>query len=51
MIVLTIVLVCEYFIKYSWLCPWLFKWPDYEAEYQYEDEQQYEDGQQDVYDN
>ena len=37
-------LVCEYFIKYSWLCPWLFKWPDYEEEYQ-------EDGQHDVYDN
>ena len=42
--VLTLVLVCEYFIKYSWLCPWLFKWPDYEEEYP-------EDGHQDVYDN
>ena len=41
---LTFVLVCEYFIKYSWLCPWLFKWPDYEEEYE-------DDGQQDVYDN
>ena len=39
-------LVCEYFIKYSWLCPWLFKWPDYEEEYQNPEE-----GQQDVYDN
>ena len=42
--ILTVVVVCEYFIKYSWLCPWLFKWPDYEEEYE-------EDGQQDSYDN
>ena len=20
--------------EYSWLCPWLFPWPDYEEEYQ-----------------
>ena len=30
--------------KYSWLCPWLFKWPDYEEEYN-------EDGAEDVYAN
>ena len=41
---LLLVLVCEYFKEYSWLCPWLFKWPDYEEEY-------LEDGQQDVYYN
>jgi hypothetical protein len=45
LIVLTLVLVCEY-LKYSRLCPWLFKWPEYEEEQQYED-----DGQQDVYNN
>ena len=45
MLALTLVLVCEY-IKYSRLCPWLFKWPDYEEEQQYE-----EDGQQEVYNN
>ena len=33
-------------LKYSWIRPWLFKWPDYEEEDQYQD-----DGQQDVYDN
>ena len=44
-IALTLVLVCEY-LKYSRLCPWLFKWPDYEDEYQNPEE-----GQQDVYDN
>ena len=43
---ITFVLVCEYFIKYSWLCPWLFKRPYYE-----EEDQNPEDGQQDVYDN
>ena len=39
---------CEYFIKYSRLCPWLFKRPDYE-----EEDQNPENGQQDqdVYDN
>ena len=42
--VLNLVLVCEYFIKYSRLCPWLFKRPDYEEEYP-------GDGDQDVYDN
>ena len=42
MIVFTLVLVCEY-LKYSRLCPWLFKWPEYE------DEQG--DDQQDAYDN
>ena len=45
MLVLTLVLDCEY-LKYSRLCPWLFKWPEYEAEQQYE-----EDDQQDVYHN
>ena len=40
--VLTLVLVCEY-LKYSRLCPWLFKWPEYE------DDQG--DDQQDAYDN
>ena len=38
-------IVCEYFTKYSWLCPWLFKWPDYGEEYTEEG------GEQDVYDN
>ena len=42
MLVLTLVLVCEY-STYSRLCPWLFKWPEYE------DEQG--DDQQDAYDN
>ena len=39
-------LVCEYFIKYSQLCPWLFKWLGHEAEYQYDDGPQYQEGQQ-----
>jgi hypothetical protein len=43
LMVLTLVLVCEYLKKYSRLCPWLFKWLDYEEEQQYQD-----DGQQDV---
>ena len=30
--------------EYSWLCPWIFLWPDYEEDYQ-------DDGQQDGYDN
>ena len=30
--------------EYSWLCPWLFPWPDYEEEY-------LEDGPQEGYDN
>ena len=42
LLALTLVLVCEY-LKYSRLCPWLFKWPEYE------DEQG--DDQQDAYDN
>ena len=45
MLALTLVLDCEY-LKYSRLCPRLFKWPDYEEEYQNPEE-----GQQDVYDN
>ena len=46
LLVLTLVLVCEYLIKYSQLRPWLFKRPDYE-------EENPEDGQQDqdIYDN
>ena len=45
LLVLTLVLVCEY-LKYSRLCPWLFKWPDYEEEQNYQG-----DDQQDAYDN
>ena len=41
----TIVLVCKY-LKYLRLCPWLFKWPEYEEEQNY-----HEDDQQDAYDN